>query len=85
MNGTIDLDQILCPVVPSNGSDEGLHCAIALARAHAAKLLILNCVDESAPVGSLSELKAREGIRKSIERSVDLHNVSASVDRSIKR
>lgn len=79
MNGTINLDQILCPVVPSNRCDEGLHCAVALARAHDAKLLILNCVDDLAPVGSLSELKAREGIKKSIERSVDLHNVIADV------
>jgi hypothetical protein len=74
MNGTINLDQILCPVVPSNSSDEGLQCAIALARVHGAKLFVLNCVDE--PVGSLPRLEAREGLTKSIERSVDLHNVS---------
>lgn len=79
MNGMIKLDQILCPVVPSNSPDEGLRCAIALARAHRAKLFVLNCGDELAPAGSLSRLEAGEGIRKSIERSVDLHNVSRDV------
>jgi len=77
MKGTIKLDPILCPVVPTDRSDEGLRCAIALARASDAKLFVLSCVDELAPVGSLSRLEARESIKNSIERSVDLHNVSA--------
>src|SRR6478735_4667897 len=76
MNGIIHLDQILCPVVPSNSSDEGLRCAIALARAHGAKLYVLNCVDELAPAGTLERVETREALKKSIERSVDLHNVN---------
>ena len=71
MKGTIKLDQILCPVVPTDRSDEGLRCAIALARARDAKLFVLSCV-----AGSLSRLEARVSIKKSIERSVDLHNIS---------
>jgi nucleotide-binding universal stress UspA family protein len=75
----IHLDQILCPVVPSNSSDEGLRCAIALARAHGAKLYVLNCVDEFAPAAALERVETREALKKSIERSVDLHNVSGDV------
>ena len=77
MKGTIKLDPILCPVVPTDRSDDGLRCAIALARARDAKLFVLSCVDELAPVGLLSRLEARASIKKSIERSVDLHNISA--------
>jgi len=79
MNGMIHLDQILCPVVPSNSSDEGLRCAIALARAHGAKLYVLNCVDEFAPAAALERVETCEALKKSIERSVDLHNVSGDV------
>jgi len=79
MNGDINLDQILCPIVPSNSSDEGLRCAIALARAHGANLYVLNCADELAPAGSLERLETREALQKSIERSVDLHNVNGDV------
>jgi len=79
MNVDINLDQILCPVVPSNLSDESLRCAIALARAHGAKLYVLNCIDELAPARSLESLETREALKKSIERSVDLHNVNGDV------
>jgi nucleotide-binding universal stress UspA family protein len=71
MKRTIRLDPILCPVVPTDGPDEGLRCAIALARARNAKLFVLSCVD-----GSLSRLEARASIKTSIERSVDLHKIS---------
>ena len=37
MKRTIKLDPILCPMVPTGRSDEGLRCAIALARARNAK------------------------------------------------
>jgi nucleotide-binding universal stress UspA family protein len=79
MKGNINLDHILCPVVPSNSSDEGLRCAIALARAHDAKLYVLNCVDELGPACLVGQEETREALKESIERSVDLHNVNGDV------
>ena len=50
MKKTINLDRILCPVVPSLGIDEGLECAVALARAYGAKLFVCHFVEDTSMV-----------------------------------
>ncbi len=42
-NKMLRIERILCPIDFSQGSDEALRYAVALARAYGAKLLLLNC------------------------------------------
>lgn len=66
MNKIITLDRILCPVIPSLGIDEGLECAVALAKAYGAKLFVCHFVEEA----SLVTGNARTGVEDTLKRSV---------------
>jgi nucleotide-binding universal stress UspA family protein len=72
MNRIINFERILCPVVPSAGPDDGLYCALALARLYGAKLFVCYYTDEPAPVGADCLTGMREAIKKSVELSLDL-------------
>jgi nucleotide-binding universal stress UspA family protein len=66
MKQIINVDRILCPVVPSLGIDEGLECAVALARAYDAKLFVCHFVEDALMVTG----NARTGVEEALKRSV---------------
>ena len=71
MKKTINLDRILCPVVLSAGIDEGLECAVALARAYGAKLFVCHFVEDASMVAADVRIGVEEAIKKSVARLLD--------------
>jgi nucleotide-binding universal stress UspA family protein len=68
MKKIINLDRILCPVVPSPGIDEGLECAVALARAYGAKLFVCHFVEDASMVAADVRAGVQEALKKSVAR-----------------
>ena len=71
MKKTINLDRILCPVVPSPGIDEGLECAVALARAYDAKLFVCHFVEDASMVTGNVRTDVEEALKRSVSRLLD--------------
>lgn len=71
MKKTINLDRILCPVVPSLGIDEGLECAVALARAYGAKLFVCHFVEDTSMVTGNVRTGVEETLKRSVSRLLD--------------
>ena len=78
MKKTINLDRILCPIVPSLGIDEGLECAVALARAHDAKLFVCYFVEDASMVAADVRTGVEETIKKSAARLFNSSPCSAA-------
>ena len=68
MNKILNFERILCPVVQSHESDEGLRYAILIARSYGARLSVLTCNDEVSPDDETVQAM-RAGIKRAIEHS----------------
>ena len=78
MKKIIKLDRIFCPVVPSPGIDEGLECAVALARAYGAKLFVCHFVEDASMVTSNVRTGVEEALKRSVSRLLDTSPCSAA-------
>jgi nucleotide-binding universal stress UspA family protein len=75
----IKIERILCPVDLSLDSDKSLRYATMLARAFSAKLFVLHCAPALAPKGTLARLKVCTGIKRLMERTLNLHFEAAEL------
>src|SRR6185295_4672167 len=69
MKRIVTFERILCPLAQVHETDEGLQYAIALARSYRARLVVLTCVGESAPLPPNTAATMRADIKRAVEHS----------------
>jgi nucleotide-binding universal stress UspA family protein len=71
----MNIKRILCPIDLSPDSDKALRYAAAIARAYKAKLFVCYCAKEMVGVVPVYQPKAREEIKKVVQRAIGLEAV----------